>query len=533
MTALLRAYVVVLVLNVAVFAIAKPVFTAFMSEEDFVRRRNAWFVLTAAAFILPSFWLFVPVAMAVFIHAFRRDPNPAAVYFFFLISVPLVQLQIPLGGPIRQLFALDYLRLMSFAMLPVVVSLREAQRGGPVLMVDTSLRRFDMLICAYLLLQWVVDEHGSTTESLRQGFLLVIDVLVPYYMLSRCCRTPWMLREALACFALAALVLAPLAVIEYLKGWLLWSDIGGRWGQPSSFAYLFRNDALRAQATTGHSIGLGYAMGTAFAFWLGLRGMVRSRWLGFLGVIALCAGMIASLARGPWLAAAFAFVAYLVIAPVSTRDRVRAMGGLAALAAIALASPMGGKLISYLPFVGTVDEENVAYRQQLFEVSWRLILENPWFGTPFFLSRMEELRQGQGIIDLVNTFVTVALTSGFVGLALFVGFFVGLLVWTAWVARRVASRQRSLAVLGAMLVAGMTATLFVMVTTSFGHPLNVMAWALGALSFAYVRMCSIASFSAPTGTASSAELTDRAMVAEPWQGAFARRDHSGGGGASM
>jgi O-antigen ligase len=44
--------------------------------------------------------------------------------------------------------------------------------------------------------------------------------------------------------------------------------------------------------------------------------------------------------------------------------------------------------------------------------------QSPWWGVPNYLAQMQNLRQGEGIIDLVNTYLVVALNSGVAGLVL-------------------------------------------------------------------------------------------------------------------
>src|SRR5947209_7924373 len=50
---------------------------------------------------------------------------------------------------------------------------------------------------------------------------------------------------------------------------------------------------------------------------------------------------------------------------------------------------------------------------------------NPILGSPYYLSSpgMEQMRQGEGIIDMVNSYLGVALPTGIVGLFLFLGVF--------------------------------------------------------------------------------------------------------------
>jgi hypothetical protein len=123
-------------------------------------------------------------------------------------------------------------------------------------------------------------------------------------------------------------------------------------------------------------------------------------------------------------------------------------------------TPYGERIVDNLPFIGTVDSENVTYRQQLAAMALSLITENPFFGTPFVLTYLESLRQGQGIIDLINAYATVAMYYGLVGLALFLGPFLIAMRGALRLKFRVAAADADLALLGCALLACMTGTLF-------------------------------------------------------------------------
>jgi len=104
------------------------------------------------------------------------------------------------------------------------------------------------------------------------------------------------------------------------------------------------------------------------------------------------------------------------------------------------------------------------------------------------MSNLEDLRQGEGIIDLVNTFATVAMASGIVGLSLFLGpFLIGMRAAYRR-ARATASTDPDLALLGMNLIACMAGTLFMMATGSFGTALSHMYYVLMGLAVGYVRV---------------------------------------------
>jgi len=129
-----------------------------------------------------------------------------------------------------------------------------------------------------------------------------------------------------------------------------------------------------------------------------------------------------------------------------------------------------------------VDAYNVAYRERLAEVSWQLIQENPFFGDPLFLSRMESLRQGQGIIDLVNGYAAIALPHGLVGLGLLLGFFCVGMGSALRVCRKSAAVDPDLSRLGANLAACMVATLAMMAMGGFGTGVEKTFYLLAGLA---------------------------------------------------
>jgi hypothetical protein len=289
----------------------------------------------------------------------------------------------------------------------------------------------------------------------------------------------------MATFCITCAIFAAVALFETLKGWLLYGGLGEVWGQPIEFAFLMRGESLRSQASLGHSLPLGYTLAIGFAFALYLAQWLRSRTVALVLAAWMWLGLLAAYSRGPWLVAAIAFFAFVALQP-SGLVRFVKYGFLAVVGATAvLFSPIGGRVIDRLPFVGTLDAETVEYRQRLAEVSWQLIKQNPVLGNPFVLTQMEELRQGQGIIDLVNSYAAIALLYGLGDLLLFVGVFVTALWTVARTARRWAGVDLDVAALGACLIACLLGTLVMMAVGSFGTGLAWTAWILAGMAAGY------------------------------------------------
>jgi hypothetical protein len=486
MFANLRALVVVLGIALPLLMLLKPLCLRFMLPEDFARRRNVWIALTVTAFVSPSFWLYALIALALCAWAASKDSNPPALYLLLLQVIPPVGFYIPMVG-INHLFMLDSYRILSLAiLLPTAVRLmaHAPHEHGP------PLRRWtDGLLLGYMALQLLLlMPYESYTNTLRRAFLLMLDVWLLYYVFSRACRQRDSIVDALAAFCLACALLAPIALFESLKGWLLYLGLGDVWAWNVQDFYLRRAETLRAQASVGHPLALGYMMAVGFGFALYLGGQLRSRAMAMLLGAWMWMGLFAAYSRGPWLVAVVAFFAYTALGP-DGRTRFLKYALLATVLAVAvLVSPLGDRVIDNLPFVGTIDAQNVTYRQRLAQVSWQLIQQNPLLGNPFVLKYMEDLRQGQGIIDLVNTYASIALLYGLVGLSLFLGVFVVAIGAIHASLRTWRDIEPDTAMLGAVLVAAIVATLSMMAVGSFGTILAQMAWALAGLSAAFASL---------------------------------------------
>jgi O-antigen ligase len=339
------------------------------------------------------------------------------------------------------------------------------------------------LVVSYLLLQIVVAvPYESTTNTMRRAFLLSIDILVVFYVFSRALTRREALVDAMAVFVLCSSVYAAIGIFESLKGWLLYEQLGPAWGAGHpDFSFLMRGDNLRAQASAGHSLTFGYTLTIALGFWLHLRRFLASKWARWAGTLLLCLGIFVSHSRGPWLAAVLVYFAYLVLSPAGASGLIKGLAGMLVIFAVLALTPAGGRIIEILPFIGSVDQGTIAFRQQLAEESWHLIQQNPFFGDPFVLSQMEDLRQGQGFVDMMNAYAAIALLTGLTGLALVIGFLVGPAIRSFRALKSIRSSDPDLSSLGAALVACMIASLFFMATAS----IDWIEYVLAAMLCAY------------------------------------------------
>ncbi len=489
----MKPLLVVVVVAAILFRVAKPLALKFTTEEVFLRRRNVWFFLTIVAFLSPNFWLYAFLAMPVLLWAARKDSNPVGLYLLLLQVIPVVPADIPVSG-IGALFSLDHFRLLSFCVLiPAVWRLRKSSdplRLGAFVLSDLLLLGYGALLVAFFIppdLPSRVMLQDSLTNAIRRAFLFALDIYLVYFSVSRWCSSRSKLVDAMVSYGLASVIVAVLAFIESARNWLLYVDLAVRWSNDSSFGfYLSRGTWLRAQATAGHPLALGFLVAIAFGFWLYLQNQVTSKSGKSLVTLLLWLGLLAAYSRGPWVGAIVIYASFAALGPRGFSRLMRAAAVLAVVAATVALTPLGEKIITVLPFMGgTVDSGSLGYRQLLTQRSLDLIFASPFFGDHFPWSKMEDLRQGQGIIDLVNTYATIALLHGLVGLALFVGFILVGVSNTYSSARAIASSDADLGTLGVSITASVLGALIMISSNSFGLGIEKVYYILGGMAVAY------------------------------------------------
>ncbi|MGA2564125.1 MAG: O-antigen ligase family protein [Steroidobacteraceae bacterium] len=491
----IKELIVVLALAATVFHLARPIALRFTSSEDFSRRRLVWFVLTAVSFVSPTFWLYTIVAVPMLVWANRNDSNPIALYLLMFHVVPPVGVIIPFLGN-NGLFSMDNYRLLAFCvLLPAAMRYRKSQKKATA----ARLGMMDVLLLAFGVLQVVLytppdlSHHlvipDSPSNALRRAILFVLDTYLLYFTVSRTCQSRRKIVDAAATFCLACAVLAAIAIFERTKDWLLYVDIASRWTSDSRFwFYLTRGNSVRAQVSAGHALSLGYLLAVAFGFWLYLKSHVQNVIQRIGGTLLLWGGLFAAFSRGPWLGALAVYLTFLASSPRPVSRLVKGTGLALALAGLIAVSPMGDRILEVLPVMGRSVDANVTYRQRLAERGWALVRAHPLFGDQLPWPEMEDLRQGEGIIDIVNTYVGVALGYGLIGLFCFLSF---ILLATARVyarTRELAQSDPDLALFGASLIACIVGTLIMIDTSSFVLGSEKMFYVLAGLATAYASL---------------------------------------------
>ena len=99
---------------------------------------------------------------------------------------------------------------------------------------------------------------------------------------------------------------------------------------------------------------------------------------------------------------------------------------------------------------------------------------------------MQELMQGEGIIDIVNTYVSIGLRSGLVGLSLFLGIFLSAM-FRVWRRMNQEEGNTGMRDIGRAILATMTCILVSFYTVSSITFIPVIYYLVAGLAVAYAR----------------------------------------------
>ena len=480
-----KAFIVVAIIAIIVTRFIQPALTSVISPVQLKSWRNIWLGATATAFLLPGFWPFI-IAVAIFLHAYakKQESSTAALYLLLMCAIPPYGLDLPGFGIINYFFNLNWLRLLSLILLfPAFLQITQ-NKQTPRLLATWP----DKLLLSFLTLTVILQLRDTTvTDTLRQAFYAFIDVFLPYFVLSRSLRSSQQFKLAIIAFLFSATLSASLGVFEFIKHWLLYVNLTANWHIPSNGAYTNRGNSLRAYASYGGGpIVFGYGMAIALGLYAYASSFISSKNDRRNGILVLIAGLLASLSRGPWMGALLMMLIFVATGPNATQriGRLLAFGLLAILLLPII--PDGEKFIDLLPFIGHASSDSVSYREKLFQNGWLAFQRYPLFGSINVLKTPEMLRmvQGQGIIDLVNTYLGVALFYGAVGVSLFISFFVSVLIHINRARQQPFSNPEA-ALLGRSLLATLAGALLIIATVSNVGVIPTLYWSLAGMGMAY------------------------------------------------
>jgi len=414
----LKALFVVAILSAGAFIYARMAFAEIVPPATLARWRNLYLVITAVAFLVPNYWLMLAVMAGAALVMGAGEKFKPALYLLLLFAVPAAGKTVPGFGGINNFLDLYPYNVLAMVILfPLLLRPSEVKGSGRG---DFA----EAVFIAYALLMLILAfREASFTHGIRRSTAFILTAVAQYLVFSRIRWSVDRIRFATAAFVIPLVALSGVAAAEMVFGWHVYANAVDNWDVATSLRYTERSGFLRAYGSVLGPIAFGLFLAVGLALAPGLAAGSRKKPLAYLSVAALGAGLLATFSRGPWIGGVAGIVLYVATTRRAVSNLVRfAMAGAAGFCVLAV-TPFGSAVIDILPFIGDEAGNSVDYRKDLFDIGWTVAMQTPWFGSEGYMDSpaMQELIQGQGIIDIVNAYLRITLDSGLVGLALYLG----------------------------------------------------------------------------------------------------------------
>lgn len=445
-----------------------------------------WMTITTAAFVVENIWILSGVVVGCCVFLLPQQANYRLAFYFILLPIlPAFKYSISKVAGINLLFVLTYPRLLALALLaPMFLLLLKKRNKVRIFFREKT----DILVVLYVALLMLLSLRLPTiTSAMRESVTLAVDILIPYFVISRYVETMDDFKRVFVGMTVTAVFLSFIGIFEQAFTWwfyrflpelLNFNDLLVKHSQ-------FRSGWIRIGVTMG-SIHLGYFLALSLAIIFYFKDMLPNRAVitymtaSLFGINLLFTG-----SRGAWLTALLVLLIYTYLKLENARLRLALVAGAVVLTFAALVAPTQFDVQDF-DKTGTF-----RYRLDLLNASIATIKQNPLFGLqkPTEEGDLEDLRQGQGIIDIVNTYLQVGLSSGLIGLLLFVGIFAVPCYQLYVMSRRMRRvRMEQTRLIGVLLLAMLLATMFMIMTVSSISFTPIYYWALLALGSSYIRL---------------------------------------------
>jgi hypothetical protein len=402
----------------------KIVFRDLLNAAELRASMIVTLIYTAASFLSfrPQLFLLTCFGAALVAqHLLGGDIRAKLTAFWMaVILFPPISLAVTGVAGLNYLIDLDHLRIAEIALLlpaavQILFSKREARK---------SIWWLDAAVVSYPLLCIIVQfPHVTFTASIRSFVEMCLDVVLPYYVVTRGLRNWEDLNFVLKRFLLACVFSASVALLEAVLRRNIYAELQWVYGVKWSLTHtLMRGGFLRVESMAPNPVMLAIQIGITIGLWFAMtaQGLTRTRTWTVLTLLTLA--LLCTWSRGPLLGTMVFGLGMLCLTKLGPR-----VFGVLLVAAIAggIAAKMAGldeTAIALLKEVLSNSKEDaltIDYRSRLLDTSLELIKQSPWMGVPNYATYMQDLVQGEGIIDMVNTYVGVALNAGVVGLAMF------------------------------------------------------------------------------------------------------------------
>lgn len=364
-------------------------------------------------FILHNGIMFTIIASLVLILTISSRKDAICRLVIFVIFVPNVDYFLTFGS-------MFLAQLSTVVGLSLVTLIACYARGGAQW--SRNLSAEDALVMVLFVCFGIAASRGGNFSGQLRGAVTELMTLgLSYFVLRRFIRDRDEFAQVIGVLAGAAIILAFIAIWEAKSHWAIYDTM---FSNQSSVGYISRNMKIRAgllRAPASFSDSTAYAILAQIGVFavLSSRRFFRTGLLWSGSILFTVLGLLAAQSRGADLGL---FVGLILMVAVRGRYALAAAvaaGSATIVALLVAAASTSPKIASFIgaDIHSGADQD---YRQTLLRRGLQVGMEHPLLGDDMsrVIGKLSDIVQGEGLVDLVNSYLTIFLNSGLVGLSL-------------------------------------------------------------------------------------------------------------------
>lgn len=392
------------VLWAATFLFAKlvnPVDAAWVKRKPM----GMMIAIYAIGMLTPNIWgIYIALILALPILAKSRA-EAAGLFLIGMSTVPDLTTYIRVGG--TTLLAMDKWVCLSLGFLWVM--LNKPQRG---------LRfsgRYDIPFMLIMVLELAQARNMNLTSTFRTLLSIGLGVGLPYFVLTRSINRIEDLRRVMIALVYVGFILAIVSIYESRSHLFVYQQITNHLGLGGLGyrAFKFRAGMLRSIGPFGESTSFSLFLASCLIATIACRESFKStsKFVWALGFVSL--GIFVTSSRNAYIAVVIGIVAFDLYRQryVAVTGKVALLGmGYAILLLLAEISPYFRTMTGQTADTASTSD----YRTQLLTRGMEEFHKHPYAGIDAgtLIQNMQDLVQGEGIVDFVNGYLFFALTTG-------------------------------------------------------------------------------------------------------------------------
>ena len=280
----------------------------------------------------------------------------------------------------------------------------------------------DAVMAIVIIILMITDARGGTLIGWWRALAYYTFVYaIPVYIVTRSLRNSVERQTMLTAMACAGVILAVIVLYEARGSWPLYASLGQHYGNDlNGIVVKWRGNLMRSYGPMGEATNMGFVLVICFAAAFASRRAFVSKtaYIWIVGLIAF--GSLAPQSRGGLIGMAVAFiVSSFYRRGIGSAMQIMAAGLL--LTGTYLGATMIASIGSQLSYSLNEGTGTGNYRSELLRRGMEEFWKSPIFGDSFtnVVARMQDMIQGEGIVDFVNSYLYFALFAGGIGLLLF------------------------------------------------------------------------------------------------------------------